>query len=772
MAALPMAVRTTEYEEPQLSNLSEPFVINNNDMNIRGLGILPPSEGTTAYIHEAEQRPRTQSTSLSGAPLPFGNSAASIPSPAALATSSTQPSALTPTFAFEYVLERDVMVEQRQFQQQTHHIHPAQAQIQRAAHSHQLEQKRHDHLSEYYHRRQQHQLPSSSQDEWGLDQHMEIDEITTESQPLTERNEKMQSMQRMARNILVQRGYDGDEILSTARAGQDTQNVLWSSQPTISDSLPSSASLSTMPIHSASTSLPSPATSTFLPTPAHVSEASTTTKLKELPPDAEELLDVFFQDTTAISNVQRSIVMLLLGSILGGSITRDIFERVGYRVRQVMHGMNDTHVGQAGTGARPWQVVEMLQLQRSDDGSISLPEAVYQSRLWMYWSLFINDTKNMLYYGWVPEVDPFETLPSFPSFQGLSMINNPVLPTTEIMKRGKRRLSPPLPEDGHSRWTEDQQAVRPSGGSSSSSRSSNGSSGSSSRDATNIQFETSNIEMSWIEQYNGNFAIIQPPAISSLYEMLMLQGMGRWPMDREQAEKMRSPSLDLAAYERYMARMQKWLETDVDLTDGGTFSRQLTIFEIRLWMLGRRVSQYIASKRTRDKRVAKESVMSTCSNEGTVSPAAAAAVTTRKTTTTTTTTTTVATAPTNLCATGSARNATACPSSTVASLGSTLSPRSSLSSSTSSSSSVPTEARWKSDSRWSQNAWANDDELQTLQSELIQWEQSLPDHFRFRMDFDHPDINHKVNGKIGLSQKGIQNVNGTGLFRDSSNVVA
>ncbi|KAG0230852.1 hypothetical protein BGW42_000642 [Actinomortierella wolfii] len=128
--------------------------------------------------------------------------------------------------------------------------------------------------------------------------------------------------------------------------------------------------------------------------------------------------------------------------------------------------------------------------------------------------------------------------------------------------------------------------------------------------------------MSWIEQYNGNFAIIQPPAISSLYEMLMLQGMGRWPMDREQAEKMRSPSLDLAAYERYMTRMQQWLETDVDLTDG--------------------------------------------------------------------------------------------------------------------------------DSRWSQNAWANDDELQTLQSELIQWEQSLPDHFRFRMDFDHPDINHKVNGKIGL----------------------
>ncbi|KAG0378515.1 hypothetical protein BGX24_003594 [Mortierella sp. AD032] len=49
---------------------------------------------------------------------------------------------------------------------------------------------------------------------------------------------------------------------------------------------------------------------------------------------------------------------------------------------------------------------------------------------------------------------------------------------------------------------------------------------------------------------------------------------------------------------------------------------------------------------------------------------------------------------------------------------------------------------------WSEQAWAQDQELQNLQADLIAWERSIPDHLRFRSDVDHPDVNHKVNGKM------------------------
>ncbi|KAG0261602.1 hypothetical protein DFQ27_002896 [Actinomortierella ambigua] len=52
--------------------------------------------------------------------------------------------------------------------------------------------------------------------------------------------------------------------------------------------------------------------------------------------------------------------------------------------------------------------------------------------------------------------------------------------------------------------------------------------------------------------------------------------------------------------------------------------------------------------------------------------------------------------------------------------------------------------------RYSERAWAMDLELQNLQAELIQWERELPDYMRFRMDYDQPDVDHRVNGKLAI----------------------
>ncbi|KAG0342157.1 hypothetical protein BG004_005729 [Podila humilis] len=52
--------------------------------------------------------------------------------------------------------------------------------------------------------------------------------------------------------------------------------------------------------------------------------------------------------------------------------------------------------------------------------------------------------------------------------------------------------------------------------------------------------------------------------------------------------------------------------------------------------------------------------------------------------------------------------------------------------------------------RCSERAWLRDQELQSIQADLIAWDQALPELLRFRSDVDQPDVNHKVNGKMGI----------------------
>ncbi|KAG0029952.1 hypothetical protein BGZ81_003247 [Podila clonocystis] len=53
-------------------------------------------------------------------------------------------------------------------------------------------------------------------------------------------------------------------------------------------------------------------------------------------------------------------------------------------------------------------------------------------------------------------------------------------------------------------------------------------------------------------------------------------------------------------------------------------------------------------------------------------------------------------------------------------------------------------------SRCSERAWLRDQELQSIQADLIAWDHDLPVFLRFRSDVDQSDVNHKVNGKMGI----------------------
>ncbi|KAF9391690.1 hypothetical protein CPC16_004041 [Podila verticillata] len=53
-------------------------------------------------------------------------------------------------------------------------------------------------------------------------------------------------------------------------------------------------------------------------------------------------------------------------------------------------------------------------------------------------------------------------------------------------------------------------------------------------------------------------------------------------------------------------------------------------------------------------------------------------------------------------------------------------------------------------SRCSERAWLRDQELQSIQADLIAWDHNIPEFLRFRSDVDQSDVNHKVNGKMSV----------------------
>ncbi|KAF8933651.1 hypothetical protein BGZ47_010768 [Haplosporangium gracile] len=139
-------------------------------------------------------------------------------------------------------------------------------------------------------------------------------------------------------------------------------------------------------------------------------------------------------------------------------------------------------------------------------------------------------------------------------------------------------------------------------------------------------------------------------------------------------------TLDPEALEIHMERMEILLRSQEDPTDGGSYARALFLEEVRLWIIGHRLSAYLASRTTGDTPHY---------------PVGLSGLTTKD------------------------------------------------------SNGIPSSAHERP-GFWSEQAWKEDLELQSLQADLIAWEKAVPDHLKFRLDVDHPDINQKVNGKMSI----------------------
>ncbi|KAF9585686.1 hypothetical protein BGW38_001203 [Lunasporangiospora selenospora] len=164
-------------------------------------------------------------------------------------------------------------------------------------------------------------------------------------------------------------------------------------------------------------------------------------------------------------------------------------------------------------------------------------------------------------------------------------------------------------------------------------------------------------------------------------------------------------------FDRHMERMRLLLEAEEDVTDGGSYSRFLFLEEVKLWAIGRRVAFYLAGRSSNP-------APSACPLAGLSGSALASA--------------------------WNAENA-----SGAEGYGEGCSNNASTSSYSGTSSRSPTWSRHVA-RQWSEQAWIQDQELQSLQADLIEWEKSFPEHLRFREDVDQEGVNHKVNGKMGV----------------------
>ncbi|KAF9140673.1 hypothetical protein BGX30_006157 [Mortierella sp. GBA39] len=140
-------------------------------------------------------------------------------------------------------------------------------------------------------------------------------------------------------------------------------------------------------------------------------------------------------------------------------------------------------------------------------------------------------------------------------------------------------------------------------------------------------------------------------------------------------------TLDPEVLVTHMERMEILLRSQDDPTDGGSYARALFLEEVRLWIIGRRISVYLASRTTGYTPHHPVGLPGQAANDS------------RGTSSSTT------------------RRGLGC---------------------------------------WSEQAWKEDLELQSLQADLIAWEKAVPDHLKFRLDVDHPDVNQKINGKMAI----------------------
>ncbi|KAF9933558.1 hypothetical protein FBU30_005200 [Linnemannia zychae] len=335
----------------------------------------------------------------------------------------------------------------------------------------------------------------------------------------------------------------------------------------------------------------------------------------------------------------------------------------------------------------------------------TLPEINHQTKLWVFWSLYLRDCICKLYFGFHFGIDAKPMTAELPKIRNFVGLGGRVAPSnqhkgtsgaSEATKKrretsfGRDRQYPP-----DKRFLQDKE--RQNRGilddrtqfrnareySSDSDESENDETTSSQREGSGDRdvFMPSQAERR--PGASGSNFIGRTMATLSR-ELLESQSRGdSMPYGVSDTTE----NLDPQALKAHMERMEILLRSQDDPTDDGSYARVLFLEEIRLWTIGRRLSAYLSGRTATDVPVHSTSVSnSACGGSPKIS---------------------------SVYENGE------------------RSSRESL-------------------GMWSEQAWAQDQELQSLQADLIAWEKSIPKHLRFRSDVDHPDINHKVNGKMSV----------------------
>ena len=342
----------------------------------------------------------------------------------------------------------------------------------------------------------------------------------------------------------------------------------------------------------------------------------------------------------------------------------------------------------------------------------SLPEVNHQYRLWLFWAYYLRDSISKLYFGFYFGIDAKRMtaeLPKIKNFVGLGGRAAPSVKATSTATAAvaaaatkrrrevfagpctalpdKRRILPD-PEARVGGDLEDRTQFRSTQGYSAETDDSGDDEGST------LPKAGSDGDPNVVMPPNPSYGVERPSGVYGAgganlsgrevatlsKEVLEAQSRGNSILHGMSET---TETLDPEALKTHMERMEILLRSQDDPTDGGSYARALFLEEVRLWIIGRRLSVYLASRTTGDTPHRPVGLPGQVANDSTGTSSS----TTRK------------------------------------GLG-----------------------------YWSEQAWKEDLELQSLQADLIAWEKALPDHLKFRLDVDHPDVNQKINGKMCKSE--------------------
>ncbi|KAF9348973.1 hypothetical protein BGX26_012682 [Mortierella sp. AD094] len=470
----------------------------------------------------------------------------------------------------------------------------------------------------------------------------------------------------------------------------------------------------------------------------HLARASDIKRAIQFRERAKEV-QFFIDDKTRMSRIQA----LILGSMAVYGVFKSFSTFAGlcgaHRALTTTPSISDEARGNFDEFPDLQEQSQSIQVKKN-----FIPEAAYQARLWIFWAFYIRDCMARLYFGWPLGTDSMVITSDLPRIEGhvglggnesrVDLQNRMDEYRQTPLVIGKRRGST-FKRNSNSKSEKRHMAHSLEDRSSSTAKASNranyrdtipsidddddvegegesvgekrsGSENSAFRDDDDVVGQDRDervsvplsLSPSGSQTGGSNFtqgANFAPFSVLSpkILEQQSQRGYSQSLPFVAQPQGHRSGGSDQHELNVHMKRMKILIDAEEDPTDGGSFARILFLEEVRLWALGRRVGLYLAGR------------------SNITAPSACPAPSTKGSTY------------------RAMHEAPGLPPAETPSIDHLL-------------------PGAQNASQWSEEAWLQDHELQSLQAELIAWEEALPRHLKFRQDVDNAEVNQKVNGKM------------------------